>query len=152
MLRTAASLFLFFSVVASVHAATLRSFGAKGDGASDDRVAIQAALTKSAGAELDGEGLTYAVDGNVEVAVPVRLRNCTLRQIARLFDTTPFIRSTKNTNPPAVMPADALREMKDGVPFLRYDAVATYPEDPEVPAADREALRRMLTLRTLFVK
>lgn len=152
MLRPAALLLLALFLATSAKAATLRSFGARGDGSADDRTAIQEALVKSAGAELDGEGLTYAIDGNIEAAVPIRLRNCTLRQIARTFDTAPFIRSTRNPEPPSVAPADALREMKSGVPLLRFDGVATYPEDPEVSGADRVALLRMLNLRTLFVK
>ncbi len=60
---------------------TLRSFGAIGDDVTDDRVAIQQALTDSLGTPLDGEGATYAVRGNIEVIGPVDLRNATIRQI-----------------------------------------------------------------------
>lgn len=135
----------------SSHAATLRSFGAKGDGKTDDRAALELALKESAGQPLDGEGLTYAVDGNVSVRVSVDLRNATLKQTAASFDTTPFIRSTGVTDAPKVLPVEALTRMVKGLPLLRYDAVATYPDDPVLTGEDREALRRMLNIRTLFI-
>lgn len=136
----------------SSHPATLRSFGARGDGKTDDRSALQAALTQSAGQPLDGEGLTYAVDGNVSVSVDVDLSNATLKQLAGSFDTTPYIRSTVVKEAPKVRPVEALTRMVDGLPLLRFDGVATYPDDPVLTGDDRDALRRMLNLRTLFIQ
>lgn len=137
--------------VMAAEAITLRSLGAKGDGQTDDRAILEKALRESAGKPLDGEGLTYAVDGNIDLNGPVDLQNAILKQTAGSFDTTPFIRSAKNTQPPVVKPAEALRQMVRGLPLLRHDGVATYAEDPEVTGADREALRRMLNVRTLFI-
>lgn len=132
-------------------AATLRSFGAKGDGMTDDRAALERALKESAGQPLDGEGLVYAVNGNVTVKGPVDLRRLTLRQIAPSFDTSPYICSTLVKSAPQVQPAEALTRMVQGLPLLRHDGIATYAEDPTVPEAEREPLRRMLNLRTLFI-
>lgn len=130
---------------------TLRSLGAKGDGQTDDRAVLEKALNESGGKPLDGEGLTYCVDGSLKIRSPLDLKNATFKQVADGFDTTRFIRSAKNTQPPKVEPAEALRQMVRGLPLLRHDGVATYAEDPEVTGADRDALRRMLNVRTLFI-
>lgn len=132
-------------------AATLRSFGAKGDGKTDDRAALEAALKQSAGQPLDGEGLVYAVDGNVSVNGPVDLRDVTLKQTAGSFDTSPYIQSTQVTEAPKVAPPEALTRMVNGLPLMRHDGVATYPEDPVISGQEKEALRRMLNIRTLFI-
>lgn len=145
------TLIAFLALTLSLRAVTLRSLGAKGDGITDDRQALETALKQSAGQPLDGEGQTYAVNGNVAVTVDVELRNLTLRQKAGSFDTSPFIRSARTTEPPQVAPVEALTRMVNGVPYLRFDGVATYPEDPVVTGADREALRKMLNIRTLFI-
>jgi hypothetical protein len=139
------------SLSLTVCAATLRSLGAKGDGVTDDRAALEGAFRQSAGQPLDGEGLTYAVFGTVRADGPVELRNLTLRQTMGSFDTSPYIRSTRSTEPPHVTPPEALTRMVNGVPLLRFDGVATYPEDPVVTGADRETLRQMLNIRTLFI-
>lgn len=148
------TLALWLSLVSAISAAdalTLRSLGAKGDGITDDRAVIEKALNEAGGKPVDGEGLAYAVDGTVRVRAGVDLRNATFKQTAGSFDTARFIRSTRNSNPPEVKPADALRQMVNGLPLLRHDGIASYPEDPEVTGADREALRKMLTVRTLFI-
>ncbi|MBB5040140.1 right-handed parallel beta-helix repeat-containing protein [Prosthecobacter dejongeii] len=132
-------------------ALTLRSMGVKGDGVTDDRAALEAALRQSAGQPVDGEGLTYAVHGSVHVRVAVNLSNATLLQTMGRVDTTKFIRSTQNTTTPTVVPAEALTQMVNGVPLLRYDGVATYAEDPLVTGSDLEAIRAMLNIRTLFI-
>lgn len=151
MKMTSLALILFAVLTLSLPAATLRSFGAKGDGTTDDREAIVKALKESAGQLLDGEGLIYAVRGSVAATVPVNLRDLTLQQTADTFDTSPFIRSTRVTEAPDVTPKDALRQMVNGVPLLRHDGVAVYRDDPVVTGPEREALRTMLNIRTLFI-
>ncbi len=148
---TSLALVLLVAVSLPLPAATLRSFGAKGDGATDDREAFMRALKDSAGQPLDGEGLTYAVHGSVAATGPVDLRNATLQQTAETFDTSPFIRSTHVTEAPEVTPKDALRQMVNGVPLLRHDGVAVYRDDPVVTGPEREKLRTMLNIRTLFI-
>ena len=54
MKATPLTLISLFALNLSLHAATLRSLGAKGDGTTDDREAIEAALKQSAGQPLDG--------------------------------------------------------------------------------------------------
>lgn len=132
-------------------AVTLRSLGVKGDGQTDDRVALEAAFAKSAGQPVDGEGLTYAVRGSVHVRTGVDLRNATIRQTMTGLDTTKWIRSTGNTQTPEVKPPDALRSMVNGMPLMRHDGVATYAEDRAVTGAELEAMREMLNIRTLFI-
>lgn len=138
-------------IAPSPAAVTLRSLGAKGDGQTDDRAALQAALQSQAGKEIDGEGLTYAVNGSVSVTADVALKNLTLVETQGSFDTSKFIRSTRNPNPPAVTPPDALTRMVNGMPWMRPDGVAKYPEDPVLAAPDVEAMRAMANIRTLFI-
>ncbi len=145
------SLFLCLALAAPLPAATLRSLGAKGDGVTDDRAAIETALKESAGQPLDGEGLTYAVDGNVSAAVPVDLSNLTLKQTAGTFDTSPYIQSIHSKEKPKVTPPAALTRMVNGLPYMRADGRATYPEDPVITGDAKQALRKMLNIRTLFI-
>ncbi|SKA92359.1 N terminal extension of bacteriophage endosialidase [Prosthecobacter debontii] len=142
---------LCFSLSAMATPATLRSKGAVGDGVTDDRAAIEKALKDAAGTPLDGEGLTYAVQGTVSVSVDVDLRNVILKQTQGSWDASPYIRSAASQETPQVKPAEALTKMVKGLPWLRYDGVATYPEDPVVTGDDLKALREMLNLRTLFI-
>ncbi|MEN3942210.1 right-handed parallel beta-helix repeat-containing protein [Prosthecobacter sp. SYSU 5D2] len=143
---------VFFGLCQVLPAAvTLRSLGATGDGTTDDRRALEAAFAKSAGQPVDGEGLTYAVRGSVQVRTGVDLRNATIRQTLTGLDTTKWLRSAGNTLTPEVTPPDALRSMVNGVPLMRHDGVATYAEDPVVTGAELEAMREMLNIRTLFI-
>jgi hypothetical protein len=130
---------------------TLRMLGARGDGLTDDREAIARALEKKTGRVIDGEGLTYAVHGSIHVRVPVELKNLTLKQTMGSFDTSPYIRSTHNPQPPQVAPPEALVRMVHGMPWLRPDGVATYAEDPVVTEPDLRNIREMLNIRTLFI-
>lgn len=60
--------------------ADLRSFGAKGDGRTDDAAAVLAALRS--GRPVDGAGRTYAVFGSLRPGPAFRgLSNCVLRQL-----------------------------------------------------------------------
>jgi hypothetical protein len=59
---------------------TPRSRGAAGDGKTDDRAAIETALNGAKGATVDGEGLTYAVQGNIVVTTDTDFRNAKLVQ------------------------------------------------------------------------
>ncbi len=62
---------------------TLRSFGARGDGVSDDTAALARAL--ASGSPVDGEGRSYGVSGPLSVGHGFRgLSNCSLRQLARI--------------------------------------------------------------------
>src|SRR3954451_3885806 len=73
----------------------LRSMGAAGDGKTDDCAAIEAALIKAAGAEVDGEGATYAVEGNITLHNDVNLRNANFVQMMRPIDISGYIPSAK---------------------------------------------------------
>jgi hypothetical protein len=129
-------------------ARTLRSFGATGDGHTDDRAAIAAALQQAAGGPVDGEGLTYAVRGNVEVNTNVDLRNATLLQTMDPPDTRKFFPSRGTLK---VEPADALQKTLKGVPVLRPDGIATYSENPNPTNADLTTLLPAIVLRTLAI-
>ncbi len=68
------------SVARAAEPTDLRSFGARGDGVSDDASALARAL--ASGAPLDGGGRTYGVRGPLEAGGSFRsLRNCTLVQL-----------------------------------------------------------------------
>lgn len=130
---------------------TLRSYGASGNGQTDDRAAIQRALTESQGAPVDGEGLTYAVRGNIEVTTGVDLRSATLRQVQEPVDVRRFFPSVRGSQTPKVEPAEALRGMKGNLPWLDAKGVATYEEDPILSAAEIAAVKPSIVLRTLMI-
>jgi len=81
---------------------TLRSFGAVGNGAGDDTLALRHAFSGVAGVCLDGEGLTYRVVGNIRADGALCLRNAHLRQAMTAIDTRPYIRSDEFMAPPAL--------------------------------------------------
>ncbi len=62
---------------------SLLSFGARGDGISDDTAAIARAV--ASGVSVDGGGRTYGISGPLSAGPAFRgLSNCTLRQLARI--------------------------------------------------------------------
>jgi hypothetical protein len=131
---------------------TLRSRGAVGDGHTDDRAAIEKALNEAAGATVDGEGLTYAVHGNVEVRGDTHFINATLVQTMDPPDTAGFLASARGSGTIKVEPPDALRSMVRGLPYMNANGVGTYAED-KIPTP--EELARLLpgiALRTLSIR
>lgn len=139
------------AVVATAAGFTLRSAGAKGDGKTDDRAAIEAALIKANGAPVDGEGATYAVHGNIELKCDVDLRNATLVEVMKAVDISKFIPSASGNSKPTVEPADALRLMIGSLPLLHHSGVATYAEDLELTPEDQEAVLPSIDIRTLAI-
>lgn len=143
---------LFATSLFAAETKTLRSFGAVGDGETDDRAAIERAIAQSDGAPLDGEGATYAVRGNIEVRVPIDLRAATFRQTLGAVEVSRFFPSVKGAQPPQVQPPEELRGVKQGLPWLGAKGVATYAEDPVLTGADLTAVRASIALRTLLIR
>ena len=131
---------------------TLRALGAVGDGKADDRAAIESGLTQAAGAPIDGEGLTYAVHGNIEVRTDVDFRNATLVQTMEPADVSAYIPSARGGGQISVEPADALSSMTLGLPWLRADGIATYDVDPVLGDAELAAVLPGILLRTLSIQ
>jgi hypothetical protein len=130
---------------------TLRSMGAKGDGRTDDRAAVEAALIKAAGAPVDGESATYAINGNIEIHNNVNLRNATFVQTMQPIDIRDYIPSTKGKGQLTVDPPQALRKMVGTLPVLSADGVATYSDDPVLSVEQTKALMRTIDLNTLSI-
>ena len=131
---------------------TLRSFGAVGDGQTDDRAAIESALIKSDGAPVDGEGAIYAVHGNIELKSNVDLRNATFVQTVRPVDIAKYIPSANGKGELTVQPPEALLTKIGELPLMHASAVATYSEDPVLSAEDLKAVLPMIELRTLAIR
>lgn len=138
-------------VVAHASERTLRSMGAVGDGVTDDRAAIEAALVQAAGAEVDGENQTYAVHGNISVPNDVNLRNATFVQTMLPVDISEYIPSARGTNDPTVEPPDALRSMVGSLPLMRADGVATYADDVVLSDEQADKVMRCVNLNTLEI-
>lgn len=128
---------------------TLRSFGAKGDGHTDDRAAIERALNRAQGAPVDGEGLTYAVRGNIVLTIDVNFRNASIVQIMDPPETSRFFNERGVLN---VEPAEALRGIVKGLPVLRPDGKGTYSSSPVPSAKELPGLIGGISLRTLSVQ
>lgn len=157
--RILASLILTFFICGSMGAArnagpspallTLRASGAVGDGRNDDRAAIEKALNLAQGAPVDGEGLIYAVRGNIEVTTSVDFRNATLVQTMGSPDTRRFLQQRGSLS---VSPAEALRDTVKGLPVLRPDGIATYSGAVAPTVEELPALIAGITLRTLSIR
>lgn len=70
---------------------TLSSFGAIGDGRSDDTAALTRALAQSEANCLDGGGSTYRVSGTLRVTHDLCLRNAKLVQALEPADVSPYL-------------------------------------------------------------
>jgi len=127
---------------------TLRSFGAIGDGHTDDRAAITAAFEQAGGAPVDGEGLIYAVHGNIDVKTNLDFRNGTLVQTMGPPDTKRFFPSRGTLK---VEPAAAFQKNLKGVPVLRPDGIGTYADNPNPTADELTELLPSIVLRTLAI-
>ncbi len=139
------------SGVAPAGQRTLRSLGAVGDGVTDDRAAIEAALIQAAGAEIDGEHATYAVHGTIVVPNDVQLRNAKFVQTMEPVDVSEYIPSTRGAGELQVEPPDALRGMVGSLPRLRPDGVAISSADVVLSAEQAENLLRSVSLNTLEI-
>jgi len=128
---------------------TLRSFGAVGDGRTDDRAAIVEALTRAQGAPIDGEGLTYAVHGNIEVTTSIDFRNAKLVQTMEPPDTRGFFEEKGAFQ---VEPAAAMLKTVKNMPVLRPDGEGTYADGRVPSEADIARLTPGIVLRTLAVR
>ena len=107
---------------------TLRSFGALGDGRSDDTGALARALDQSDRQCLDGERRTYRVTGTLRVTKNLCLRNARLVQ-ARA-------RSTQH------------RSSSDLCPIIRDATAVIDCGDPTIPPAQLDRLQESLSVRT----
>lgn len=130
---------------------TLRSHGAVGDGKTDDREAIEKALRQAQGVQINGEGLTYAVRGNIEVEGDAHFTDATLIQTMDPPDTRAFLVSANGSGAITVEPPDALTSTVLGLPYMLASAVGTYAEDPVPTARDLERLMPGIALRTLTI-
>ncbi len=131
----------------------MHSFGAIGDGKTDDRAAITEALLKANGAPVDGEGKVYAVRGNIDVRnVPVNFRNATLVQTMEKMDVSKYIPSAKGNGKISVEPADAFIKDLNGLPVLHASGIGTYPEDPVLSGEDLAKVTAFTGIRTLAVR
>jgi hypothetical protein len=110
----------------------IRSFGAVGDGRTDDTAALARALAASDGYCLDGEGRTYRVVGTLHATHDLCLRNVTLDQSLVPFDTRQYVRSAC----PAIANASAIVDCGD----------------PAIRPEDLKALQDSLGVRTLLIR
>jgi len=153
-LSSICGIILAFTVMVGVarpNELTLRSLGAVGDGETDDRAAIEAALTHAAGATVDGEGATYAVHGNIAVHNDVDIRNATFVQTMMPVDIRDYVPSATGKGSLSVEPPQALRAMVGNLPMLSPQGVATYTEDATLSDEQANALLRTINLNTLAI-
>lgn len=122
----------FLDASAPAQTRSLRDFGAIGDGTADDTAALKRAFSQAGPSCLNGEGRTYRVTGTLRVQSDFCLRNLTLLQSLRPFDTRSFI-----TRPCPVVPnATAITDCGD----------------PVVPPESIVPLGNSLSVRTLFIR
>ncbi|WP_442484548.1 right-handed parallel beta-helix repeat-containing protein [Aeoliella sp. SH292] len=131
--------------------ATLRSLGAKGDGHTDDRAAIESAIRQAKGAILDGEGATYAVHGNIVIRTDVHLRNATFVQVMKPIDVSQYIPSAGGRGEMIVEPPEAFRWNVGSLPVLHANGLASYSEDTELSSDQSDAVLRTINLNTLEI-
>jgi hypothetical protein len=120
------------NVFAPAAVRSLRDFGASGDGLSDDTAALKRAFANSDRYCLDGEGRTYRVSGTVRAQKNLCLRNVTLVQSAKPFDTRPYI--TRSC--PVTLDASAVVDC----------------DDPAIPPGQLSRLLKSISVRTLFIR
>ena len=111
---------------------SLRNFGAIGDGTTDDTAALKRAFSQSGPYCLTGEGRTYRVSGTLRVQADFCLRDATILQSLRPFDTRPFITRSCPVEPNATAIIDC--------------------GDPVVPPESIVPLGNSLSVRTLFIR
>jgi len=70
---------------------TLSSFGAIGDGRSDDTPALMRALAESKAFCIDGGGRTYSLSGTLKVTSDLCLRNVRLVQVLKPANVLPYL-------------------------------------------------------------
>ena len=110
----------------------LRSFGAVGDGRSDDTAAMLRALQRSDVYCLDGERRAYRVTGTLRVSRSICLRNATLVQSAVPVITSPYI--------------------THGCAPVQSPSAVSNCGDPAIPADLFPAVWRSLSIRTLLIR
>ena len=111
---------------------SLASFGARGDGRTDDTSALKRALEASNRYCLDGGGRSYRVTGTLRAAKDLCLRNLTLVQ--------------------AALPMNAGAYVLRRCPSVQDPSAAIDCGDPPVPAAQFGRLWDSLSIRTLLIR
>jgi hypothetical protein len=111
---------------------TFRSFGAAGDGRSDDSAAIERAFADSDRYCLDGEGRAYRVTGTLRVSRSLCMRNATFLQSAAPVDTSRYITRS--------------------CPVVPDPSAVVDCGDPAVPADQLDRLWKSLSVRTLLIR
>ena len=111
---------------------SLASFGARGDGRTDDTSALKRALENSDRYCLEGDGKSYRVTGTLRAAKDLCLRNVTLVQAAVPVDTSSYIQRR--------------------CPSVQDPSAAIDCGDPPVPAARFKRLWDSLSIRTLLIR
>ncbi|WP_206610322.1 right-handed parallel beta-helix repeat-containing protein [Croceibacterium ferulae] len=111
---------------------SLKQFGARGDGVSDDTPALQKALGQSDQFCLDGEGLTYSVNGTLRITKNLCLVNIRLEQRQVPYDTSAMI--------------------KGDCPAISDPAIVVSCGDPALVGDAPAELQAYLNVRTLLVR
>lgn len=125
---------------------TLSSFGAVGDGTTDDTAAVRAAFDAATDFCLDGENKTYRVVGTSRADHRFCLQNANFRQTISAFNTRPYIKSATPENLAAIGnhmgPSQVITYACDGTPK---------PCDPVLSEQAHSDFELRNNLRTIFV-